>query len=174
MTVDWEAFTWEAFATLMTGASAVIGAVCIGIRQSAISHRQTEILHRQVSIEELRLRSELFDRRFAVYEATEAYLAHAIDIDGPPSRDIEQVFFDAKKRASFLFSATTQATLKEIATTGAELMSVGSKLRRTNHLDGTPDWDLSQRQQSCLEELSIHYENLAVAFGGDMQLFRSA
>jgi hypothetical protein len=66
----WAAFSWEAFATLATGVLAVSGAVVIGVLQVGIQARQSAILERQVGLHELKLRSDLFERRFRVYEAT--------------------------------------------------------------------------------------------------------
>ena len=57
--IYWSAFSWEAFATLATGLAAVGGAVWILMRQQLS-------LDRQVELQELKLRSDLFDRRFVV------------------------------------------------------------------------------------------------------------
>lgn len=63
--IDWNAFTWDAFATLITalvGLLAVGGAIYVGIKQAGIAKAQTEIagrqtaiLHRQVELEEVKL-----------------------------------------------------------------------------------------------------------------------
>lgn len=52
--------TWEAFATLAAGGAAVIGATLIGLNQ-------TKILDAQHRLEKLRLKSELFDKRYRIF-----------------------------------------------------------------------------------------------------------
>ena len=54
MIVAWSDFSWEAFATLVTGTLAVGGAVMVGLRQAKIAARQSEILAEQ-SAQQFRL-----------------------------------------------------------------------------------------------------------------------
>ena len=56
MRIYWDQFTWEAFATLLTGLAVVLGATVVGLRQ-------TRILSRQIRLSETNLRIELLDRR---------------------------------------------------------------------------------------------------------------
>ena len=56
MTIFWDQFSWEAFATLLTGLAAVGGATIIG-------SMQTRILSRQLRFAETNLRIGLLDRR---------------------------------------------------------------------------------------------------------------
>ncbi|MBI5941438.1 MAG: hypothetical protein HY859_13525 [Caulobacterales bacterium] len=87
-------FSWEAFATLVTGALAVGGAVWI-------HRRQTLILDRQVEIEALKTRIELFDRRMKIVELHSKLLSRSFN---------EQTrlphlaaFMDARGSVPFLF-----------------------------------------------------------------------
>ncbi len=54
--IDWGAFTWEAFAVLISGFFAVAGAYHIGLKQ-------TKILQNQNHISETNVRVALFERR---------------------------------------------------------------------------------------------------------------
>lgn len=65
-----DTFTWQAFATLVAGGSAVVGAVYVSRRQTAITARQADIQAKQVELQALQLRAALFDRRIKVYDAT--------------------------------------------------------------------------------------------------------
>ena len=56
--IEWQSFSWEAFATLFTGLAAVAGAVTIGLKQ-------TKIQQSQHLISETTVRIALFERRSA-------------------------------------------------------------------------------------------------------------
>jgi hypothetical protein len=119
--IYWDQLTWEAFATLAVGASTIAAATVIGLRQvgitakqAAISERQSEILGKQIELDELKLRCDLFDRRFNVYEATRklisAYVTHA----APASGEIRMIFLEQKDRANFLFTDAFNEYLQAI------------------------------------------------------------
>jgi hypothetical protein len=98
---------WEATATLVAGFLAVLAAFVIGFRQSGIQSRQVEL-------EELKIRSDLFDKRFATYEAT-AYLLNHIDLHIEEKDQILMKAWFAKFRESkFLFSPPVYEQLSEI------------------------------------------------------------
>ena len=102
MSIYWDTFTWEALATAFAGACAVGGAIWIGLKQTEILDRQVQILDRQVNLEELSLRASLFDRRFAVHQATLALVKEAIKKqDFPEEADVE--FRTQREAARFLF-----------------------------------------------------------------------
>ena len=87
--------SWEAFATLVTGILAVTAAFWVGRRQQKIAERQTLILQRQLS-------SGLFEKKYAVYEATLALIKEAIQVkDFPEKSDPE--FLAQREKARFLF-----------------------------------------------------------------------
>lgn len=68
MAINWGAFTWEAFATLVTGLAAV-GAALV------VAYRQAGIVERQVKLQEAELRNAVFDRRMDVYHKIRRYLS---------------------------------------------------------------------------------------------------
>ena len=111
--IRWDLFDWQSFSTLAVGALTEIGAALIialrqgriAQRQTEISDRQTQILGRQAELGALSLRAELFERRFAVYVATRAYLGGIMGRGGKlPDQSLEQRFLRAREEAQFLFA----------------------------------------------------------------------
>ncbi|MEP6869902.1 MAG: hypothetical protein ABJA20_15460 [Novosphingobium sp.] len=94
--IAWCSFTWEAFATLAAGFMAVFAAFIVGLRQ-------TQILMRQAAIQELAVRSELFDRRYENYETVRDFLQAALSLTSEPDQAARDKFFTAKREARFLF-----------------------------------------------------------------------
>jgi hypothetical protein len=113
-TIYWSGFTWEAFATLATGFLAVAAAYSVGRRQVKIARKQTEILDRQVALDELKLRSELFDRRFAIYEGTKRLLAAVMAHDEKADDETVRAFLIALDQSVFLFQPNVYERLKVI------------------------------------------------------------
>lgn len=112
--IDWSAFTWEAFATLVTGLAAVCGATAIGFRQirtqteiangqadiarrqSDIMGRQTEIMGFQAEVERATLRASIFDRRLLVHKSISDFI---------------RVIFQCRFDDSAIFSQTVENLL---------------------------------------------------------------
>lgn len=127
---------WSAWATLVVGIAAVIGAVLIGKKQAAIAlkqagisdrqahimERQTEIAGRQADTEHTRLRAELYDRRVIVYAGIERYLIDASMEDGKVSNEVRQDLFNSISVASFLLD-------EDVASLGRKILQVSSSLR---------------------------------------------
>lgn len=72
--IDWLGFTWQAFATLSTGAMAVGSALFVGLKQVGIAQRQVGIAEKQAEIQrqqaetaQMTLREKLFERRFELF-----------------------------------------------------------------------------------------------------------
>lgn len=116
MSIEWSAFTWEAFATLTTGILAVGGATYVGIRQTRISKRQNEILDRQTRLAEAEHRADLFERRLQTFEATADFVIHINEFpDSDPKQKVRMNLFAAKLRESqFLFKPHVFQALHEI------------------------------------------------------------
>ncbi len=72
--------SWEAIAAF----SAVAAAAMVGVRQTNIARGQRDIQARQVHLEEVKLRTEVFYRRFAVYEDVRKFLAAILTEGRPP------------------------------------------------------------------------------------------
>lgn len=112
--IYWSTFTWEAFATVATGILAVAAAAWVGRRQADIAARQTDILARQVALDELKLRTDLFDRRMVVYVATERLLARVLTEFDEKEREVERAFVLAMDQAGFLFRPAVKVELRAI------------------------------------------------------------
>lgn len=98
---------WEAVATFTAGIAAVAGAVVIGFRQAAI-------LDRQVEIEQLKVKSDLFDKRFATYEATADFLTHINTYMEDPNRVKLGDWLLKYRESQFLFRPSVYVQLNEI------------------------------------------------------------
>lgn len=105
--IDWCGMTWEAFATLAAGAAAVIGATIIGIKQ-------TRILDSQNRLERLRLKSELFDKRYRVFVEFGVFLDIAAT---GPANEVQKVIEGTRQnveRSIFLFDHSVYVALSPL------------------------------------------------------------
>tara|TARA_R110002051_G_scaffold75897_1_gene138388 strand:- start:12376 stop:12846 length:471 start_codon:yes stop_codon:yes gene_type:complete len=103
--VAWCSFSWEAFATLATGLLAVGAAVWIGLKQMSITRRQ-------VALENIKLRSELYDRRMEIYGATREWFDAFLQAGHTPDGDRRQRFVDAVYTSEFLFRPEVSQRLR--------------------------------------------------------------
>jgi hypothetical protein len=105
--IEWCAFSWEAFAQLVTGLAAVFAAFIIGRKQIAIQSAQTQL-------QSLSAKTALFDKRYAVFESTQKFL-HEVGFAGQkPTPETQYQFMKARQESVFLFSPNTAAGLNEI------------------------------------------------------------
>lgn len=114
MSVAWNEFSWEAFATLTTGLGAVAAAAWVGLRQTSISNQQTKILDRQTQLAELTLKQELFDRRAKIYNSVQDFIAYEVTND-PVGHTVPQDYYLAVNTARFLFSPEVTTRLSEVS-----------------------------------------------------------
>lgn len=132
--------SWEAFATLVTGAFAVGGAVYVGLRQADISRTQADILSRQTEISERALRMQAFDRRLSVFNAANNWLNYVLRTGNVPGltqdrsypsghekehwkhgAEEQRAFLMAMEEARFLFSARVHDELERLNDLGVAL-----------------------------------------------------
>lgn len=82
------AMVWAAIIALIPAVGAIYAAYRVGMRQGDIlvhqADLQANIASAMLEVEQLKLRSDLFDRRFAVYEATRNWLLFTADNERPP------------------------------------------------------------------------------------------
>ncbi len=114
MGIEWTAFSWEAFATLVTGLAAVGAAWRVGSRQMAI-------LEQQNSLKEQELRISLLQQRLEVYDAVKAFLDAVCSSSKLPAPDVVLEFKKARTNARFLFSEEINDLLKNISTKSMQL-----------------------------------------------------
>lgn len=112
--IYWTAFSWEAFATLVTGLAAVFAAYRVGQRQTAIQKNQ-------VSLKEQGNKIALLERRLKVYEAVHTFIIEAIGSLGSIPAEKERDFKAAKLHAQFILSETIDTFLNEVWTKKCEL-----------------------------------------------------
>ena len=105
--IAWCSFTWEAFATLVTGLAAVVAAFVLGRTQIAIQKKQTDI-------QEQTLQADLFERRYKVFQVAEQLLSEINREAGDPSRETKRNFAIAMGEAKFLFGTQVYEAMDEI------------------------------------------------------------
>lgn len=133
---------------LIGALAAVTGAIFVGLRQTSIIERQNEaqrsLAAEAHSMEQLRFRSDLFDRRMTIYDGAREYLAFVIDkyVHGFADEglsDEELIALEAQKRrefatairlADFLCPNPLRLTLFSISRTVTDLRSVKRKIAR--------------------------------------------
>ena len=180
--IDWNAFTWDAFATLMTalvGLFAVSGAIYVGIKQAGIAKAQTEIagrqtaiLHRQAELEEVKLRADIFDRRFKVYEAAADAIMGVILIDDVTVNTKRRRRFGiATNQSQFLFRSGITEALKEIEVKLNDLGQVRSSLAQAKNSDVEFDMNfLNGQEGELIHWLAGRVNSLPDLFGDELKL----
>lgn len=146
---------WSAWATLVVGIAAVIGAFVIGLRQVGIAGRQADITFRQAEImdrqthiaerqaetERTRLRAELYDRRVLVFTGIEQFLEEALIRDGAVTPQLTESFNRSMSIAPFLLG-------KDVEELGRSIAKIAYKLRlHMSRLDRTEDLNLRTEMQ---------------------------
>jgi hypothetical protein len=152
--IAWCAFTWEAFATLATGLAAVGGATYVGIKQVGISKRQTAILNRQVELQAHSLRSDLFDRRYVIFEATENLLRDIAQSGDHPESRLLGEFYSAMSKSRLLFHSDVYDGLTKILTRVFDFKEKKTASDKFNRANDKFDHKLTEQEQEAHEWLS--------------------
>ena len=175
--VYWTSFSWEAFSTLATGAGAVLAAVVIGVRQSAIAERQvaiadrqSRILEKQAHLEELKLRSELFERRFAVYQATRSFCVSIMAHADEPEQGIQRDFLTALDQSKFLFRPSVYADLKDLWARSCGFFATRSVMKHKYETTGDYGQENIEREHEYLTWLTDRLDKLSDLFGDEAML----
>lgn len=171
--IDWQAFTWEAFATLSTGVGAVIAALVIGLRQAEIQRRQTKIserqtliLLRQTQLAELTLRKELFEKRHRIYILTYRLLQATRSMPKEEQNEAVREFALAKDQAKFLFRPSVSERLEEIFQKVTHVIMVN----QSSGTDFRPDAKHIQLSREYIEWIIRCEASLSDIFGDELQL----
>jgi len=128
--------TWEAAA----GFSAVVAAAAVGIGQTMILGRQSQVAARMADIEDLKLASELYERRLEVFTAVRRVLSYAIMTGKAPGMDRNSedmplgvdefhAFQQSLSAAGFLFSDSTNREIDAVYTLLARLSGANDGIR---------------------------------------------
>lgn len=121
--MTWDYFSWEAFATLVTGLAAVGGAGWLGHRQTKILAKQGDILDHQTRLERAKLRFDMFDRRYAYVELFDRFLQR-VKSDRAVWTTVDTEFLTKSREAEFLFPRELKVIIDEVWTLGNEYQSV--------------------------------------------------
>src|SRR5690606_5106820 len=100
-------FSWEAFATLVTGVTAVAAAWFVGSRQLRILNGQNDLKNQEIRI-------SLLDRRLEVYDDVHAFLSDVMRTGREAEPEFARRFIGARLKARFLFSPQLNSFLDEI------------------------------------------------------------
>ena len=171
--IDWCSFSWTAFATLATGFAAVGGAIYVGGKQARISRQQAQILAQQASVARIKLRSDLFDRRFKVYEAIKVYLhdAMALRVDFDPHLEKWATMKEQLEQARFLFAGPLQNRFMELWDEADDLLATREKLRDARKAEKGEVQELEQAVRDKKGQLRSRLTTLAEDMGEEMQLY---
>lgn len=165
--IDWYRFSWEAFATILTGLGALIAALVIGLRQVEIQRTQTQIQLRQTKLAELALRKDLFEKRHAIYLATYHLLRAATRTT--PKKEVDQIFHDfavAKDQAKFLFHQGVAERLEEIFQKSSHVIMVRDS-QGTAYRPTTEHLKLSDEYVEWMVRAEFHLSDI---FGDELKL----
>ena len=132
--IDWCAFTWQAFATLVTGVAATGGAIFIGTRQLAINRAQVKVAAGQARIANIQAvtarmaqRSALFEKRYAVYTAIQDYIRKSMYVKNEDWMTLPlEPLQEALQKARFLFPPSVRSSL-------ADALDAADEFAETTH-----------------------------------------
>lgn len=180
MTFDY--LSWEAFATLLTGALAVGAALLVGLRQTDIQTKQVLIQNRLADLEEFKLKEALFDARYAVYNGARMWLLATVQAGTPPYsiKDLKgetkaaefkwaNDFLDALDRSRFLFRPSVRAELVKMYEAGQELRQADRALERDSTTQEQRE-RAADKHDEAFKYLSGLLGNFSDIFGDELKL----
>lgn len=175
--IDWCSFSWQAFATLVTGFGAVGGAIFIGLRQHGLIREQASIAKDQADtaknaahVTKLKLRADLFDRRMAVFLALKTYLRAALSSNTDKIWDATPELEEQLARAQFLFSDSITSEITKAINDSDALYN--ARLEKNEAQDAGKDAkELIAALGPLRRKLRRRLEKLAETMGDEMKLF---
>ena len=126
------------------------------------------IAYQQKRLADIRLQHELYDRRFAVYEATKAFVIGAID-DDQMTAGLYLTFQRGTSQSVFLFDATLTTYLNEINRRGLELFRLHRRLAETQ-LDDEARIRCADEAAATTTWFSEQFDPLIEKFGPFLRL----
>ena len=115
-------------ATIIAAAAAVFVTWRIGRGQLSIAKQQAEIAQQQAELATVRLQHELYDRRFAIFEAARNFLVHQIHVYGNVSDESYKSYFRGTADAVFLLDDTVADYLEDIRNKALRLKWMNEKI----------------------------------------------
>ena len=107
----------------------------IGLMTWWVAHQQKKINRQQLEVNEHRIRLDLYDRRWAVYEATERFMDQVIRNLSPEFEDFSE-FGRSTRHAKYLFENDVNTYLDELRKRAALLRQWSTEYDR--HVEGKP------------------------------------
>lgn len=168
--IAWTEFSWEAFATILTGALAVGGATLVGWRQLGITSRQNDILDSQAKLSLLSYRHDVFERRYGVYADVRDFLYSIVTNGAYPERDLEIRFFQAIGLSRFYFRDGVRDQLEAIRRKTAEYAILKHEMDQTfarerHYGEGNPE-----KEKDLFQWIYDQMQGLPELFGDALRL----
>ena len=133
----------------------------LGQGQLRISKQQSTVARQQAELAVVRLRHDLFDRRFALFEAARTFLVQDIYPQMNPSSDAIFIFARATATAAFLVDRPLREYLEELRTSAFRLQ----KLSTLVALQQGPDHaEKVQQKYQLVEWFGAQHEVLVAKF----------
>ncbi len=181
------AIIWAALIGLAGGLLALGGAVFVGMRQVEIVARQTSLQATAIDLEVLKVNVDLFDKRFELYQAAQAYLGFILTHGAAPcfNTDLEGVTYEeqlaiddnlvgAIERSKFLCRPNVHAALVEVWQIGVDAHRERPPIPPL--LDGETDAQAFSRRvkagSAFRNRVRETQRSLADVFGPEMNLSR--
>ena len=120
----------------------------------------------QMIIARKKLNHDLFDRRFAVFTATQDYFVACLNRNGGTHEDTSE-FYSATRAAPFLFDKDLNEFLSQTLKAGIDIQVFGKHITRSDLPDHQQYLDTYHKAQSWLAD---EYESLTGRFEPTMNL----
>jgi hypothetical protein len=115
-------------ATVIAATAAAVITWYFGRTQARIATNQAEIARKQSELAAVRLQHDLYDRRFAIYNAARTLLVQEMDVHGGASLEAIFAFVRGTADAVFLLDGNLEAYLDEIRKKAFRLRFVYDRL----------------------------------------------
>lgn len=148
-------------ATVIAAVAAVVVTWRLGKAQLRIAENQAATARQQVELATIRLQHDLFDRRFAVYDATRTIIRTVIQHSHANEQQI--VDFAMKTRdAKFLLDDEISTYLEDFANKAWDILTLESELGATNDLNKKEE--NTRRQRALKDWIRDQHQTLADKF----------
>lgn len=133
---------WGAWATFFTGCAAVGAAIYVGRKQTKIQQKQTDIADRVASIEEARIRLELFEKRYAFVVVLNKFVSRVRSKKDFWTEE-DTLFLDESRRAEYLFPREMKAIIDRLWNLAADYQGTSDML--TSRIPGEREEAIKKR-----------------------------
>lgn len=122
------------------------------------------ITYQQLSVNRLKLKLELFERRIVIFEAVKAFLGKILATGKTSSDDCIQLLRDTNQ-AEYLFGSEVSAYIMTLYTKGIELEYLNKKLSGVDAIPIGPErCKLAEQDADALKWFSQQYEVMKATF----------